>query len=127
ATGRWFQRPSDFHNLVVIQVEAGHGVIALRVFGLFFDGNSLSLTIKLHHSVALWIRHLVTEYDRSFPEFLKGAPKRVGAVEDVVSQDQDDRVLSKERLGDQESLGNSSRVRLGSKLNRNTPMGTGFK
>lgn len=41
----------DVHNVAVVEVQSGDGVVRFRRFGLFFDGDSASGVVELDDTV----------------------------------------------------------------------------
>ncbi len=107
AARRRFQIPGDGHDLVVINVKTGNGVVALGLPGLFFDRNCLAMGIKLHHAIAFRIIDVVTEDHRAAFEIRESCVKSIRSIEHIITEDQCDGVLANERFGNQKSLGNS--------------------
>lgn len=62
---RWAKVLSKFHDALVIEVKPGDGKVRFGDSGLFFNGDGASCGIKLHHSVAAWIRNAVRHDGRS--------------------------------------------------------------
>ncbi len=85
AACRWTQAPAKIDNLLVVNIETGHGKMTFRLFRFFFETNSTSIRAELHHAVTLRITHLITEnataaFDR------QGLPVKVKfPVENVVA------------------------------------------
>ena len=80
----------DVAHLLVVEVQARDGVVALGGAGLFLDGKRALLPVELHHAVALGIVHVVGE--DGGPRLARGRALQGGlqivAVEDVVAQHQ---------------------------------------
>ena len=97
----------DVHDLVVVEVQAGDGVVALGLCWLFFDAAGLAIGIKSHHAVALGVLHMVGK-DCGAAGFSIGLGQQGGkvvAVEDVVAQHQSAGLVAHELVTDDEGLG----------------------
>ena len=79
------------------------------------------LRVELHHAIALRVVDVIAEDGRAALEVGKGLVKAVAAVEDVVAEDQRDRVLADEALGDQKRLGDALRLGLLAIINGQPP------
>ena len=77
-------------HLFIVEIQAGHGIAALWLAGLFFERDGAPGRIKGHHAVSLWIRDRVGK-DRGTGGLCCG-PREVGAklvaVEEVVAEDE---------------------------------------
>lgn len=103
----------DLHHVVVVEVEPDDCVVGFGGAGLLFDRDGAHVLIELHHPISLGIIHVVGEHDASVGvdagfECLT----EVLAVEDVVSQDERDLVVTDEFLADDERLREAFRLRL---------------
>lgn len=103
----------DLHHVVVVEVEPDDCVVGFGGAGLLFDRDGTHVVIELHHPISLGIVHVVGEHDASVGvdagfECLT----EVLAVEDVVSQDERDLVVTDEFLADDERLREAFRLRL---------------
>ena len=103
----------DLHHVVVVEVEPDDCVVGLGGAGLLFDRDGAHVLIELHHPVSLGIVHVIGEHDASVGidagfECLT----EVLAVEDVVSQDERDLVVTDKFLADDERLREAFRLRL---------------
>ena len=88
------------HDLIVVEVEAGHGVVRARVLGLLLDGERTTVGVELDDTVALRGR---SPGSRRPPRRLLQLGRALSqeraeavTVEDVVAQDQADRVAADE-------------------------------
>jgi hypothetical protein len=114
----------DGDHIVVIDVEAGHGVMAFWLGGFFLDGNGLAGRVELDDAVALGVMHVVAEDDGTFFEFPEGGGESIRAVEDVVAEDERHRVAADEGFCDEERLGDAFRFRLFPVLDGDSHAGT---
>ena len=106
ATGRWLDLFGDLHHLIVIEVEAGHRIVGLRLNRLLFDGNRCAFPVKLHHAIAFRILHVVAKHGGAIGllgRLLQGLAQAV-TMENIVPQDQADRVIADKLLTDKEGL-----------------------
>ena len=55
AAGGRLQAFGVLHDAVVVKIQAGHAVIALRMGGLFLDGDGAPLLVKFHDAEALGV------------------------------------------------------------------------
>ena len=91
-----------------VEVQAGDGVGALGLGGLFLDGDGAALPVELNDAEALRVVHVVAE-DRGAARLgvLDGAcqvARQAVAVEDVVAEDERARLAVNELLADGEGL-----------------------
>ena len=61
-TRRRFQVLCKLDHTVIIEVQASHAIVALRMFWLFLDRNGLTVLVKLHNTKTLWIVHIVAKH-----------------------------------------------------------------
>ena len=104
----------DIDDVLVVEVEARHGEVGLRRGWLFLEAHGLALLVKLDDAVALRVADVVGE-DRRAVRLCGRALHHhgeVGAVEDVVAQDERTALAREELLPDQERLCESLRFRL---------------
>jgi hypothetical protein len=80
------------------------------------------LGVELDHPVTLRVVDVVTEDRRAPLELLEGPQETFAAVEDVVPQDERDRVAPDERLRDVERLGDALRLGLLAILDGQAPL-----
>ena len=121
-------RRSDFNNLVGIEVQAGYGVIRLRLCRFLLDGNALAFRIEFRHAVTLRIGDPIAENGgHSAVRIGHGLAQlrfKPGAMEDIVSQHHAGGIVSDEFTADDESLGQTVRRRLFRISEVNTIIGT---
>ena len=104
--GDGFRAAGDVDDLVVVEVQAGHGIRRLRLCGLLFQPDRASGGVELDDAVAFGVAHLVPEYRRAVG-VAGGIAQRVrkaGAVEDVVAERQRDLAGADELTADDERL-----------------------
>src|SRR5690606_1460082 len=123
--GAGLQVPSDVDHLVVIEVEAGHREVALRLRRLLLDRAGAPIPVERHDPIALGIAHAVAEDGGAFAagrrtlhEF--GEPI---SVEDVVTEHEAYAVPSHEPPPDVERLGQSLRPLLDGVSDADAPLG----
>lgn len=107
APGRGLHPPRDLHHLIIVEVEAGDGVIGFGALRFFFDGERVAILVKFHHAEALRVADVVAEDGRAA---LPGSrapeqPPEIGPVKDVIPQNQRHRVLPDKIFADDERLG----------------------
>ena len=61
-TGRRFQVLGKLDHTIIIEVQASHTVVTLRMFWLLFDRNGLTVLVKLHNAETLRIVHIVPKH-----------------------------------------------------------------
>src|SRR5512133_1801756 len=110
--GRRGYRLCRCNDVFIIQVQAGDGIIGLGLFRLFIDTNHPAGGIEFNHAVALRIVYLIAEDACATLKFRHDTVQIHLAVEDVVAQDQADRLVIDELLTNQKSLCNTFRFRL---------------
>ncbi len=105
AAGRGLEVGGDVDDLVVVEVQAGHRVITLRLCGLFFDREGLALRVKLDYAIALGVAHGVGKHDATLGvgRGLQDAG-HLGSVKNVVAQNQRHRVVANEVAAEHECL-----------------------
>lgn len=111
---RWLYRLGDRDDVLVVEIEARHGEIGLWLGRLFLEAHSLALLVELDDTVALGVADVVGKDRRAVR--LRGRTlhhdSEVGAIEDVVAQDERTALAREELLTDQECLRESLRLRL---------------
>ncbi|MNX58462.1 hypothetical protein D3C86_893040 [compost metagenome] len=88
--GRRFDRLGDVDHIVVIEIQPGNGVAGFGFLGLFFDGKSAAIVVEINHAVALGVVYPIPEHSGAARAFccVLQLPAKIGAVEDVVTEDQ---------------------------------------
>lgn len=113
-TGRWLYRLRDIDDILVVEIESRHGEIRLRLGWLLIETHGLALLVELDNAVALGVADVVGKDRRAVR--LRGRALHhdgeVGAVEDVVAQDEGTALAREEFLADQECLCESFRLGL---------------
>ena len=113
----WLQVLSVFDDAVVVHVQAGHAVVALRLLRFLLDRDGLSFFVEGDNAEALRIIHVIPE-DRSPAAGLRVLDGGLHALlqtmpeENVVPEDHRDFVGSDEFLPDDEGLCESVRAGL---------------
>ena len=113
-TGRRLYRLRDIDDVLVVEVKSRHSKVGLRLSWLFLKAHGLALLVELDDAVALGVADVVGKDRRAIR--LCGRTlhhhSEVGAVEDVVAQDERTALAREELLPDQERLCESLRLRL---------------
>ena len=109
AAGGRLDVPCYIYHLVGVEVQADYGIVALRLRRFLLYAEAVALFVEFCDAVALRVVDPVAE-DRGFA-FLLGAsdrfleqPGKTSSVEDVVSQDEADAVVSDEVSANGEGL-----------------------
>mmetsp|Transcript_13933 Transcript_13933/g.26024 ORF Transcript_13933/g.26024 Transcript_13933/m.26024 type:complete len:214 (+) Transcript_13933:860-1501(+) len=104
----------DVADLLVIEIQAGDRVVALRRLGLFFDGQGALVGIELDHAIALGVGHVIGEHAgaRVACGGIGQQAREVVSVEDVVTQDQGAGRASDKLAAEDEGLGQAVRAGL---------------
>ena len=124
AARRRFDLLGNLDHIVVVEIETGDGVVRLRLGRFLLNRDRLPLLVELHHAVALRILHVIAKYRgsaRLAGRLLQRLAQTV-AVEDVVAEDQTDRVVTNKRLANQKCLRQPIRTRLHRVLDRQPPL-----
>ena len=114
----------DSDDVLVVEVKTRHGKVGLRRGWLFLEAHGLAPLVELDDAVALRIADVVGE-DRRAVRLCGRALHHhgeVGAVEDVVAQDERTALAREELLPDQERLCESLRLRLHGVRDRDAPL-----
>ena len=123
---RWLYRLRDVDDVLVIEIEACHGEIRLWLGWLFLEAHSLAPLVELDDAVALGVADVVGKDRRAVR--LRGRALHhdgeVGAVEDVVAQDERTALARKKLLTDQECLRESFRLGLHGVRDGDAPLRT---
>ena len=53
----------NLDDIIGIEIESDNGKIGLRISRLLLYRDDLMRSIELDHTIPLWIRHLISEYD----------------------------------------------------------------
>ena len=74
-----FRIGRDLGDLLVVEVEAGNGIVRFRLLWLFFDAEGFAVFVELDHAVALRILDRIGEDQRpsdklAAPRSLAGKP-----------------------------------------------------
>ena len=96
-----------FHDVVIVEIQAGHRKIGFRMCGFLFEAEDPPACVEFHDSVPFRVVHVVGEDRR--PVFIgigrsKEFVKRM-AVEDVIAEHQGCRGIAQKVCSDQERLG----------------------
>src|SRR3954447_14685800 len=103
----------DLDHLVVVEVEPRDGVGALGLGRLLLDGDDPAAVVELHHAVVTRVGHVVGE-DVAAAGLGVAAQvlTEADAVEDVVAENERDRLIADEVRADDEGLGQALGPRL---------------
>jgi len=107
SAGGRLQVPGDGDDVVVVEVQARDGIAAAWFLGLFLDGQGAAGLVELHDAVPFGVMDAVSEDGCTALEFGEGPVEGIAPGEDVVAQDEGDRVIADERGGDEEGLGDA--------------------
>lgn len=111
---RWLYRLGDIDDVLIVEIKTRHGEIRLWLGWLFLEAHSLALLVELDDAVALGVADVVGKDRRAVR--LRGRALHhdgeVGAIEDIVAQDERTALAREELLADQERLSESLRLRL---------------
>lgn len=123
---RWLYRLRDIDDVPIVEIEACHGEIRLWLGWLLLEAHGLTLLVELDNAVALGVADIVGKDRRAVR--LRGRTlhhdSKVGAVEDVVAQDERTALTREELLADQERLRESFRLRLHGVRDGDAPLRT---
>src|SRR5690554_6436891 len=102
----------DLYHAVVVEVEAGYGVVGFRVFGLFFYGDGAFVFVEVDDAEAFRVFYLIAKYCSTFGTLscllqFGGEPL---AVKDVVTQYQTHAVVTDKFFTDNKGLGEAVRA-----------------
>src|SRR5690554_5982001 len=102
----------DFYHAVVVEVEAGYGVVGFRVLWLFFDGDGAFVFVELDDAETFRVFYLIAEYGGAFGAlggFFQFGGETL-AVKDVVTQYQAHAVVADELFADDKGLSETVRA-----------------
>lgn len=123
---RWLYRLRDIDDVLVVEIEARHGEIRLRLGWLLLEAHSLALLVKLDDAVALGVADVISKDRRAV--WLRGRALHhdgeVRAIEDVVSEHECTALARKELLTDQERLREPFRLGLHGVRDGDAPLRT---
>ena len=114
AACRRLQAAGDVDDVVVVEVEAGHGVRRSGVLRLFLEADGAAGGVEFHDPVTRGVAYLVGEHGRS--AIARHGPaqavREMCAVEDVVAQRQRDPRVADELAADGERFREAAGMRL---------------
>ena len=114
----------DIDDVLVVEIEASHGEIRLRLGWLLLETHGLALLVELDDTVALGVADVVGKDRRAVR--LRGRTlhhdSEVGAIEDIVAQDERTALAREELLANQERLRKAFRLRLHRVRDRDAPL-----
>ena len=96
-------------HVLVVEVQAGHRVMRLRLRRLLLDGHGLPVLVELDHAIPFRIVDIIAEHARALAglglrDRATQSRAQTVAVEDVVAQHQRARLARDELLTQQERL-----------------------
>ena len=95
----------------VVEVQAGHRVVALGLSGLFLDGDGVPGSIELDHAESRRVLDLDTEDHAALSHLCAVAQivRQRLTVEYIIAEDKADRIIADELLSENECLGQAFR------------------
>ena len=107
--GRGLDLLCHLHHFLVVEVQAGDGVVGLGMLGLFLHAEHLAVLVELHDAKALGVLHIVAEHGAAALVLCvgHGALEQLGeavAVENVITQDHGAAVVANELLAQNKGL-----------------------
>ena len=104
-------------HVLIVEVQAGHRVMRLRMRRLLLDGHGLLVLVELDHAITLRIVHVIAEHARAtavlgLRDGLAQGRAQAVAVEDVVAQHERAGLAADELLADGEGLRQAVRAGL---------------
>ena len=114
----------DIAHLLVIEIQARHRIVRLRLRRLFFDAGRAAVRIEADHAVALGILHVIRKHGRTIVAHIGclQAALKVMAVVQVVAEDQRRMMMADEFAADDEGLREAIRRRLHCVTNIDAPL-----
>ena len=111
------------HHVVVVEIEAGDGMVGGRVRRLLHDVHRLAVFVA-HHPEAMRLSHLMCEHRgaRVLRQGIAHHARKVRAKEDVVAQDERHRVLADEGGANAEGVRQPAWRVLRAMLDGDTPL-----
>lgn len=122
--GRWLYRLRDIDDVLIVEIETCHSKVRLRLGRLLLEAHGLALLVELDDTIALGVADVVGK-DRRAVRLRSHAlhhDGEVGAVEDVVAQDERTALAREELLANQKRLRESLRLGLHGVRDRDTPL-----
>lgn len=106
-TSRRLERAGERDDLVVVEVEARHCVVRARLLGLLFEAEDVALFVELDDAVALGVFDVIAKHRRALAPLghLLQRIREAVAVEEIVAEDERDRVFADEVGADEKRLG----------------------
>ena len=121
---RWLYRLGDRDDVLVVEIESCHSKVGLWLGRLLLEAHGLAPLVELDDAVAFGVADVVGKDRRAVR--LRGRALHhdgeVGAVEDVVAQDERTALTREELLADQERLREAFRLRLHGVRDRDAPL-----
>lgn len=124
--GRWLYRLRDIDDVLIVEIETCHSKVRLRLGRLLLEAHGLALLVELDDTIALGVADVVGKDRRAVR--LRGRTlhhdSEVGAIEDIVAQDERTALAREELLANQERLRKAFRLRLHRVRDRDAPLRT---
>jgi len=85
-------------DLLVIEIDARHGIVGARIFGLFLNTERLEILIKIHHPITLGVAYRVGEDRGPFGKLgcLAEFGGQTVTIENIITQDHTGRLVVNE-------------------------------
>src|ERR1041385_6269653 len=109
--GRGTEAACDVHHLVIVEVQAGHGVVRTGSFGFFLDADRLSGGAELDHSIGARIGDPIAANGRA-GRARRGGLQRLAqllSVKDIIPQHQAAALRSEKAATDEKRLRDAGR------------------
>ena len=107
--GRGLDLLCHLHHFLVVEVQAGDGVVALGMLGFFLHAQHLAVLVEFHDAKALGILHIVAKHGAAALILCVGRSRledlgEAVAVEDIIPQDHGAAVIANELFAQDEGL-----------------------
>ncbi|MNZ98806.1 hypothetical protein D3C78_1181080 [compost metagenome] len=96
----------DFDHLMIIEIQPRHGIIRFWRLRLFFNGNGNAIRIEFNHPIGSWIFYVIAKYRGALLPLTRFFKRTADAlpIENVISQDQTNRIRTYKCLTDDKCL-----------------------
>ena len=104
----------NLHHTVRIEIQSYYSIVAFRMFRFFLNAETVTVSIKFSDSISLRVAHVVSEYSclvlrrYSFDGIIEFLAESC-AIEDIVSKDKANIIISDKLRAYYEGLGKSVR------------------
>jgi hypothetical protein len=102
-----FEVSADINDLVVVHIEAGNSVVGFGLGRFFFDGKNVLVGIEFHDAVTLGVGNPVAKDGSTAFVVHGGTEGGELAVEEIIAEDQGDRIVSDKGSANDEGLGDA--------------------